>query len=163
MKHNHQAKRISRFIDGDLNPSARARLAQDLAQSPDLDQLQMDYTKIGELLREQEIPTGQTSEAAWTDIRRSIRVDPSSSEASSVILSSRLKWVAAMISILFVVLGIGTVRNLTPVAIQQPTEVEWVETEVPGAMTMVYQDDETGLTVIWMMEEDDRDTRHVES
>ena len=30
------------------------------------------------------------------------------------------------------------------------TEVEWVETNIPDAMAMVYEDAETGLTVIWV-------------
>ena len=163
MNPKHQAKRISRFIDGDLSSSARARLEQDLAQSPELKRLQMDYTKIGELLRNQEIPIGQPPESAWADIRRSIRLDHVGPEASTTILGSRLKWSAAMVSVLLVGLGVGIVRNLSTAEIELPTEVEWVETDVPGAMTIVYQDDETGLTVIWMMEEDDRDTRHADS
>ncbi len=36
-------------------------------------------------------------------------------------------------------------------------DVEWVETELAGATPMVYQDTETGWTVIWVLapEEDD--------
>ena len=158
MKPIRQAKRISRFMDGDLTPSERARLEQELARSPDLYRIQMDYHKLGELLREQEVPIGQTPEAAWADIRRSIRLEQSESKARSVMPGSRLKWVVAMGSVVFVILGGGILRILSSATIEQVTEVEWVETEVPGAMTMVYQDDETGLTVIWMMEEDDRDT-----
>lgn len=158
MKPIHPAKRVSRFIDGDLTPSERARFEQELAQSPDLTRLQMDYHKLGEFLRGQEVPIGQTPDAAWADIRRSIRLAKSDSKARRVMPGSRLKWVVAMGSVCFVLLGGGIVRNLISPTIEQVTEVEWVETEVPGAMTMVYQDDDTGLTVIWMMEEDDRDT-----
>ena len=36
-------------------------------------------------------------------------------------------------------------------------EVEWAETELPGAATMVYHDEETGLTVIWLVEGEEAD------
>ena len=33
------------------------------------------------------------------------------------------------------------------------TRIDWAETEVPGASTMVYQDEESGLAVVWVIDE----------
>ena len=43
-----------------------------------------------------------------------------------------------------------------------PAVVESVETDLPGAMTMVYQDKDTGLTVIWVQESENREPVHAE-
>ena len=79
------------------------------------------------------------------------------------ILGSRLKWAAAIMTLVFLGLGIAVLRHGPSAMASSPAEVEWVSTEVPGATTMVYQDEETGLTVIWMMEEDADENGNVDT
>ncbi len=43
------------------------------------------------------------------------------------------------------------------------TEVEWVETSLPGATPMVYEDKESGFTVIWIVEANHNGKSHAGS
>lgn len=145
---------LSRYLDGELSPGQEEELRHALSESGDLEQLDAEFREIGNLLREQEIPPGMPGEVAWSDIRRTLRLRETAGEAGIGILGSRLKWAAAMMTLVFVLLGLAVMRTRNTLVAVSPAEVEWVDTDVPGATTMVYQDDETGLTVIWMMEEE---------
>ena len=44
-------------------------------------------------------------------------------------------------------------RALPVIARAQASVVEWVETGLPKASTMVYEDQESGMVVIWIVEQ----------
>jgi hypothetical protein len=54
--------------------------------------------------------------------------------------------------VLVAVLGLSVVRLVTPTSTPAPAHaVEWVEAELPDASTLVYEDEESGVVVIWLM------------
>lgn len=145
---------LSRHLDGELPPGRAGTLQRALEESDSLERAHADMREIGDLLRAQEVPEGKPAEVVWSDVQRAIRLQQSDDSGQHWILGSRLKWAAAIMIVGFVALGLAVLQSGVPQVAAAPVEVEWVDTEVPGATTMVYQDDETGLTVIWMMEED---------
>ncbi len=168
MKPNRDEILLSRFLDGDLSPREMEAFESRLAESPELQTLKTDFEAVGQAVREVPTPAGPTPEAAWADVQRRMRLEgdaPSKAEDAGF-WGSRLGWASAMMTVVLVALGIwiGTSRPGVPeVAAAEPAVVEWVETELPGAMTMVYQDDDTGLTVIWVQEDENGETANAES
>ena len=145
---------LSRYLDGELPPERSDMLKHALAESDSLERAHADMREIGDLLRAQGVPDGKPAEVAWSDVQRAIRLAGADDPGPARILGSRLTWAAAIMSVGFVALGLAVLQSGVTRVAAAPVEVEWVDTEVPGATTMVYQDEETGLTVIWMMEED---------
>lgn len=157
------SKDLSRFRDGELPHSRAEALRRAVEDSPELRRLENEFRDIGEQLRELDVPAGKPAEVAWSDVQRGLRLQDSDAEGGAGILGSRLKWAAAIMSTVFIALGLAVMQAGTVTATVGPAEVEWVSTEVPGASTMVYQDEETGLTVIWMMEEDTDENGNVDT
>ena len=70
----------------------------------------------------------------------------------------RFKWAGALAAVCLLLVGVWSVwrgPDAPPypgaIALADRTEVEWVETDLPDAFSMVYEDADTGLTVIWVM------------
>lgn len=160
MKTEHQDRAVSRWLDGEL-PAARAAKAEtDWEASESVARTKAEFAAIGDRLRELSAPSGPAPEAAWADVRRALRTEEDGVSAAARwpgILVSRPAWAGGMLTILVLVVGIGVWfwgGGGTPALAAIPAEVESVETELPGAMTMVYQDEDTGLTIIWVQEAD---------
>lgn len=163
MRRSTLEKWISRAIDGELSPRRIRRLERALASSSDLKLQQEAWSRQGEYLRRRAVPRGPTPEAAWADVQRSLRLEGASESvggwASS--LHSPLRWAVATMGILVacaavvLVLKVATVEDAPTVARAEPADVEWVESDLPDAVTMVYQDPETGWTVIWVDAEEE--------
>jgi predicted anti-sigma-YlaC factor YlaD len=109
------------------------------------------------------------AERMWQDVRRAIRDKSARSHEEPVslreFLSHRRPVLAVAAIALVLAAGLtayvwrttpaGMRTDLAPMAV-----VEFVETELPGAAPMVYQDAETGWTVIWVVEANGKENRH---
>ena len=169
MKSEKAAERLSRYLDGALPPADRVAIEARLRSDPSFRALREEFEAIGRDLRALPLPEGPTPEAAWAAVRRGLRPGSDRGVGDTVpwISGSRLWWTGATVALLFLLLGVWALRRgPSPgpgFARTAPAEVEWVETDLPHAMTMVYQDEETGLTVIWVMEEEKPEPAHVDS
>ena len=165
---NHRPKWISRYLDGELPLPRRDQIARELETSGEARRIKADFEAIGERLRETPVPEARPAEAVWADVRREIRLTRMDRGPESWVFGSRVQWVGAMMVAVLVGLTIWSgIRAIDPSAPASfgstVAEVEWMETDVPGATTMLYQDEETGLTVIWMMEPNEGDQSHAET
>ena len=158
MKAKKAERELSAWMDGEAGARRRAAAGEDPGASPALRRTRAQFEAIGETLRDDPVPAGQTPEAAWSDIQRRLRpaVDAPGEAGSSGIFASRMRWVAAMVVAVFIGLAglwIGnSARNAEQaLAATGGVDVEWVETGVENADTMVYWDEETDLTVIWLL------------
>lgn len=157
---------LSRRLDGELSPGRDARLQAHLADCPACRELESAWRALGVSLNERKIPTGPAAEAAWLDVRRAIRAGEAGPQerAPDWIFGSRWQWAFATLTLLLVVGGGWWVANRPDararLARQPATEVEWVETDLPGATPMVYRDEETGCTVIWIVEAEEAKDDH---
>lgn len=163
MNRQHAEQWLSQALDGELSPRRQRKLEAYLAAHPELRQRETEWRAIGAQLHAQLPAPAHTSEAAWQDVQRAIRlqqagkqaVEPSSEAAAGIWLYLRRMGVGA--GIVLVALGAWIwLRAPVPgpaatIAEADRTEVEWVETDLPDAMSMVYEDTETGITVIWVM------------
>lgn len=168
---NADRKLISRGLDHRLDHDERRTLNALLATDPEAARTDKVWTQIGDHLRleSRKIPSPDPH-VAWQDIRREIRKqegDGTSAETRG--FTWRLTWAGALASVVVIgLLGWSALRltRSSPsefLVAENPigNRVEWVETEIPGATTMIYTDTETELTVIWMdvaLDVDPRDT-----
>jgi anti-sigma factor RsiW len=149
---------LSRGIDGELSAGERAELDRLLASDPELRKLEAEWSSYAEMLRAQPAPAAPPPDAAWADVRRAIRLDAAAKQRDeSAVFGWRLAWAGVMIGL--ILLGFSAIllrqaltgRGAEPrAAAEKDVEVEFVETDLPGASPMVYEDAETGWTVIWV-------------
>ena len=160
MNCNKAKKWLSLTMDNELSAQKRERLEQHLAQCPACRALKEQWMSYGNILRQ---PTDSSinTEILRADVLREIRTFRPGKETRIIpgFLHSRPVYAFAMIALVSIVI-IGGLRMFSdhalPVKIaERNTEVEWVETDVPGATAMVYEDEKTGLTVIWVISEED--------
>lgn len=153
-------KLISRGLDNELDGDERKKLNQQLASDPEFSRTDAAWRKVGDRLRNEaramHVPDVQL---AWQDIQRDIRqLEHASGESVTAGIPWRLTWTGALATVAVIgLLGWSAWRlTLSPVlniaAIEEANggRVEWVESELPGATTMIYTDAETDLTIIWM-------------
>lgn len=153
---------LSMALDGELSPRRRAKLDAYLAAHPELADLQKEWAAIGDRYREQTVEPAQTPEAAWQDVQRLIRLHKSTDTPQPQWRPRYVRIQLAGLAVAALVIGFGFWRltQLPPdipfaaIAEADRTEVEWVETDLPDAMSMVYEDADTGLTVIWVLVHD---------
>jgi anti-sigma factor RsiW len=159
---------LSRAIDGELTPTEVNLLAEYRRSHPELDEVEAAWREAGRHLSEP-VALPVTPEAAWQDVRRRIRLARDVEEdRRAPVFGWRLRWAASiMVLTLLVLSGVavlqlrrGTAPALAHEA-EQGTQVEFVETDLPGASPMVYEDAETGWVVIWVagVEDEIRDSR----
>lgn len=157
MKRKTAERWLSMAMDGELSARRRAKLDAYLAADPSLAELRNEWVSIGDRYRTATVAPEQTPEAAWQDVRRAIRLQGETPRGERIALQSRMKWAGAVAAALLVMMGARMLlRAPDPsvwgaVAAADRTEVEWVETDLPDAMSMVYEDADTGLTVIWVL------------
>lgn len=158
-------KWISMDMDGELPERRRARLAEHLAGCATCRAARESWAVAGERFRAREIPGMPTAEAAWADVRRALR-QQGAREAPAP-WGTRLAWAAATAAVIGVVSFMAVWRGREPVApevaAKPATEVEWVETGLPGATPMVYEDAESGWVVIWIVEANGKEKGHAGS
>ena len=170
-------KWISLEMDGELAPRrswrgalARSRLARleaHLEMCAGCRKTRDEWASVGARMRDRQIPVLKTPEAAWADVRRAIRNDQEERFESeeSWVVGAPLRWAAA--ALLVMIIGSGVFLSLQKgavgVASVGGTEVEFVETGLPDATPMVYEDSESGWTVIWVVEANGKKGKHAGS
>ncbi|MBU0678924.1 MAG: hypothetical protein KJ626_12500 [Verrucomicrobia bacterium] len=145
---------ISRHLDGEISEKESALLEREMKNDPALVQQARQWQRYGELLRESDVPGMNDPDRAWMDVRRKIRGLEQRDDVKIPLFRPRLAWAGAAAMLLIAVSVLFMRRSADdalPVAVGAGTEVEWVESDLPGAVSMVYADDETGLTVIWVV------------
>lgn len=148
---------ISRAMDGELPERQRAELETWLAAHPEDRELAAVWRSVGDLTRSNAAAVPVPDEdLAWQDIRRAIRQEEHVGEPEPArFFQWRLSWGIAMVALVLVTVGAWGIRHTQPVGVQVvagPAKIEWADTEVPGASTMVYQDEDTGLAVVWVID-----------
>ncbi len=151
---------LSLAMDGELDERRLRKLEAYLEQHPEMALLRDQWTQVGSFAREAVPVAMQTPEAAWQDVQRAIRLQGDKPRESAV---WSWKWAGGVMAACLagVLLWVGLRAGPDPVpagyiAQADRTEVEWVETELPDAISMVYEDAESGVTVIWVLTEEAR-------
>ncbi|HMP72404.1 MAG TPA: hypothetical protein PKE55_03990 [Kiritimatiellia bacterium] len=148
-------KLLSRALDSECSEAQRRTADALLATDPDAKVLQETWSELGDRMRSLPAPVVD-EELAWMNVQREIRSGRAEREALAGVFGPRLAWAFGLglvlfaLSILFVLRQEWTgdprfARSATPI-----NQVEWVETGIPGATTMIFADASTGLTVVWM-------------
>ncbi len=154
---------ISRAMDGELPERQRADLEAWLAAHPEDREIAAQWQALGRLARVEAAAVKIPDEVlAWQDIRRAIRnAAPQESASPFAFFRWRLAWAAVMVAVVCAsAVGFGVWRGhrasalLAKAEAGRPAQIEWAETEVPGASTMVYQDEDSGLAVVWLVTDD---------
>ena len=169
MKSNRREKLLSRYLDGDISRAGARKVETWMEEDDSLRKTREEYEALGDLLRQggavDECPS---AERMWQDVRRSIRnLEPDAGPAQPAVFGSRVRWATAMVMVLFAALGAWVVLRApepgSGMDRVEAAEVEWVETDLPGASTMVYRDADTEMTVIWLLDANDAESTHVGS
>jgi anti-sigma factor RsiW len=147
---------LSKALDGAADPREQAALEAHLAACPHCAALREEWLRYRAFLQEPVAPA-QTAEALWADVQRAIRLQGDRSDEDAPVFGWRLRWAGAIIAVVLLgAYGVGlglrqqAGRVVEAAASDKAAQVEFVETDVPGASPLVYEDAETGLTVIWV-------------
>jgi anti-sigma factor RsiW len=160
---------LSRYLDGELDSRRTAILETWLARDPTLRAQAEAWKAKGQQLRAWASQAPAAAEG-WADVREALARDRllRPDHADPPVFNSRWSWAAATLVMVLTAAGIGIWQHRPAIkaAGVKPAvsaEVEWAETEIPGASTMVFQDEETGLTVIWLVEGNEAENGHAGS
>ena len=166
MKKEKIERWMSQAMDGELSPRQLRKLESALAVHPEWSAARQPWEALGHSLRDRDVVPQRTAEAAWQDVQRAIRLQEEE-KAGLAAISWTWRWAPAAAA-LIVAAFIGwrwmaapAPVGFIPIAAADRTVVEWVETDLPDAMSMVYEDEETGLTIIWLLvQENGEESRH---
>lgn len=162
MTPKHIEELLSRDLDGALAPEERSVLQAAEAADPALAELRHTWQRCGSELHSSSLPGLPTPEAAWADVQRAIRLAGSEDGRAREISGWRMVWVASSIVLLLAgsfFYGVVRPPEAKVALLAPPTvEVEFVETDLPGASTLVYQDEETGWALVWVSEDQPGET-----
>ena len=156
MNREHLEELLSRDLDGELSPAEQATLRAAEAADPTLAELRMAWQRVGQSLHDLPAPGTPDPAVAWQDVRRAIRLAAAERPAPRPGFGWRLAWsggALAVAMVLFVLLGAygpGAGESAGLAALSRDVEVEYVETDLPGGSPMVYQDEESGWTIVWI-------------
>lgn len=171
MNCNRAQEWISAERDGALDPARAAPLHAHLAGCEACRAFAGSLDAAGRLLRERPMPAGPTPDAAWADVQRALRQTPSAQPVFAPILEwlGDHQWRLAGAAAACGVIALAALWRLAappvPVPVPAPagahsTEVLHVTTGLADASTMVYEDAQTGWTVIWVMPAEGDDHAH---
>ena len=162
---------MSRALDGELSRDQEGILNEHLERCPACRQVREQWLVSTRLMREHQVTVPQTPEAAWADVQRTIRLQGAARSAKiPLVFGWKLQWAAVML--VFVVMGLGwflmkrAPTTQTAAAGARPAEttvVEMVESGLPGASTVVYEDNDSGMMVIWLLPSEEKEKKHVDS
>lgn len=149
---------MSRLMDGELSADDADRLHQYLETNPD----SIDWMESSQVVAESARPPVSTdSQSAWVSIRKAINEDTKNEEKSSNLVKF-----PSLFQILGVAAAIALVASIVwtnlPSSQSEITEryaasqsvVEFVDTDIPDASPVVYTDEISGWTVVWVAEMD---------
>ncbi len=161
--HCKQAEQLlSQSLDRELESSRERELKGHLQSCPTCEDLRKNWKELGDVLRASPLPSPPDVAEVCSEIERDL---PGSNPTS---LRFRLKQelllagaaAALLIVSLFIYLGFSRQGDPSPVMVQA-AEVEFLETGIPGATPVVFVDSVTGMTVLWVVEEDTSDSREI--
>ncbi|MGJ8652964.1 MAG: anti-sigma factor family protein [Opitutaceae bacterium] len=143
-----EAIRLQSYHDGELNVDDCAAVEKWLEACPEARAQLAEMQALSETLTPVEVPVPDV-EAEWGKVRQSI-------EAPSNVLSFSRKLGAIAAVCVFGVVAwftFNTDQTQGPADHSLAENVEMVETEIEGASPIVYIDEESGWTVVWVSEE----------
>ncbi len=153
---------LSRSLDGELDsPEQQKLLKEHLESCATCRKIENSWTTYGQYMRELEVPSPQSAVEAWQDIRNEIQGAEESPELPKTSGNPGFNWnwgIPTAIAALLVLstalyFGLPTSNDSTEsLAAGTKTKIEFLETDIPGASTMVYVDQDSGLTVLWVVE-----------
>ncbi len=157
---------LSRGLDGELSDAEQKVLADALARDPQLQAMEREWRQYAVMMKEEEIPAPPKPEVVASDVLRAIRLMDSVAASEKANLPGwRLTWVYAMGVLAILAAGVLGLRQQTgqksrgtlapALAGAKPVEVEFAETDLPGASPVVYEDSETGWAVVWVASDED--------
>jgi predicted anti-sigma-YlaC factor YlaD len=155
-------KWLSIEMDDKLLPRRAARLHAHLNACSICRRVRNEWESIGVQMRKRHAPVMQTPEAAWADVRRAIRHDREKREETAWVFGAPLRWTTTTLLIMILGSGLFLTFQQSPVGMARAgaTQVEFVETGLPDATPMVYEDAKSGWTVIWILEANDKEKGH---
>lgn len=170
MKREDAELLLSRALDGEASVDEQAALELYLSQNPEAADLKTAWESISVLLNEESDSVDCPSvEDAWQDIAGRIEVEEQGSEENvavsntpTVIPFPRWVWGGAAAAAIVVLASLGLL-NLPQASSEGEQvassesliEVEYIDTEIEDATPVVYVDEESGWTVVWVMEPED--------
>ncbi|MBU1910746.1 MAG: zf-HC2 domain-containing protein [Verrucomicrobia bacterium] len=153
-------KWISLDMDGELSVGRKEHLYNHIRRCGSCNALRDRWLSLGDRLRSRVGTPVQTAEAAWADVCRTIRLEKREEAwLPGLLVGLSWRWAATVVSMLVLGAALGTgiwfrSGRAWPMIARAPASVvEWVETGLPKASTMVYEDQESGLVVIWVVEQ----------
>ncbi len=151
ISHDHAQLLMSQLLDGELSASDAALLDAYLQINPEA----QDWMENLDLLREaQASPAAEIDHSASiSSIREAIAKDSAKPRQRKNVLLSFPAIIRSMAAAAAIAL-VGTITwmglHTETDARYEPNVVEFVATDLPGASTYIYPDEETGWTVVWV-------------
>ena len=153
-----KARILSRYIDEELNPEEASHLRRLIDADPELHALQRDWGRIGQWARERAHSLPLDIDEAKRSVLASIGEYPNPSQTdSSPATPSIWVWVAgltafaAAAALAIIFFNTPSLPSQKQAAIE-PTRIEYVATDIPNASTIVFVDEQTGWTVVWVVD-----------
>lgn len=134
---------IHRYLDGELSPVDRKAFEARLAQDPALQAELETYRSISTQLAACPDVEPPPAERVWQDVQRGIRL------ASEPTAPPVWRWTWAPAA-LAVVLGIVFLQPFASAPVARAVIVEEVEVSASAAVPLVYTDQDSGWTVVWL-------------
>lgn len=155
-RHPDRARLIQRAVDGE-RLSARERTAVDrwLAEDPDARAWRAFLTEAAEAHRAEAEPAAvPDADSVWVAVAPQLEPRAEARTGSERLLRHPVLAVAAgLAAAVLIALGAALYRMPGPPAPDPAFDaVETAGTDIPGASTVVYIDEPTGLTVVWVIE-----------
>lgn len=147
-------KWICADIDGELSVRRKEQLYNHIRRCPACVRVRDRWLSLGDHLRSQYQAAVPSVDQAWSEISR--RLAESSLEEEGIRWFEGIHWLRwAVAAGLALLVGLGAwtgYQRLLVTSPSSPGTVEWLETSLPGATSVVYEDHHTGLLIIWVME-----------
>jgi anti-sigma factor RsiW len=147
---------MSRDMDGVLSPARRKRLEAYLAAHPELRAEPAAWADTAATLRGFRAPGAPTPEAAWSDVRRAIRLEgvPADHAERRSLMAMPRVWAGALAAVMLMCVSVWSLVGVGPRPEVPEADVEMVETGLSDATVMVYTDTETRSVIIWVSNDD---------
>ncbi len=159
---------ISRIFDGEaIEPDSERALRDYLGAHPDARDLETSWKAIGDRIRAEAHRVTPDVDAAWDSILDAIEAGERGDEPAAAPKSERTviafpaiwKAAAGIAAVILVALGLFEVmpngdggRPANGGLETDWAEVEFIKTDIEGGTPVVYQDRESGWTVVWVIE-----------
>lgn len=149
--------KLQAYHDGELDASTREQIQAQLKTSPTARKYLQQLQTLTQTLQQPNTPTPDT-EQAWAQIQPRLTTD---NQPSKTIPFPKILQTAAAI-LLFAAISWFSYNTLQPPTQNTHPAEEYllVETELEGASSIVYVDEESGWTVVWV-NEPETDTPHI--